>query len=117
NVTGQWIGADEATDPTYWVRQMRQTVRFSEGLSVLLAEPSWVLLEVGPGQTLSSLARQHPHKQSQQTVLASMRHPKQAESDSVLLGTTRARLWLAGMTVAWEQIYAGEARRRIPLPT
>lgn len=72
NVSGQWIRADEATDPSYWVRQMRQTVRFSEGLALLLEEPAWVLLEVGPGQALSTLARRHPLKRPQQRVLCSL---------------------------------------------
>ncbi|MCC6456163.1 MAG: amino acid adenylation domain-containing protein [Caldilineaceae bacterium] len=122
NVTGQWIRAEEATDADYWARQMRQTVRFSEGLSVLLEEPGWVLLEVGPGQTLSTLARRHPDHKSQQTILASLPKlpgPKLADDDGEMQGImqTLGRLWLAGVEVAWEQLYQGEARRRIPLPT
>jgi acyl transferase domain-containing protein/acyl carrier protein len=117
NVTGQWIRTEEATDADYWVRQMRQTVRFSEGLALLLEEPGWVLLEVGPGQTLSTLARRHPHRQSQQTILASL--PKLPGDDDEMQGITQTlgRLWLAGVEVAWERLYQGEARRRIPLPT
>src|SRR5262249_60242349 len=60
NVTGSWITDADATDPGYWGRHMVGTVRFAEGLSELLAAPAWVLLEVGPGSTLTTLARQHP---------------------------------------------------------
>ena len=54
NVTGTWISPDEATNPRYWARHLRQTVRFSDCLSELLAEPNRVLLEVGPGRTLAT---------------------------------------------------------------
>jgi len=60
NVTGTWITAQEATAPSYWARHLRQTVRFAEGLQELLKEPAQILLEVGPGWTLSKLTRRHP---------------------------------------------------------
>src|SRR5262249_13288229 len=56
NVTGTWITAAEATSPGYWVRHLREAVRFADGLGVLLDDPGNVLVEIGPGQTLSTLA-------------------------------------------------------------
>ncbi|HEY1239519.1 MAG TPA: type I polyketide synthase, partial [Bryobacteraceae bacterium] len=58
NVSGTWITAAELADPYYWTKHLRQAVRFSEGVQHLLGEPGRVLLEVGPGQTLTALARQ-----------------------------------------------------------
>ncbi|HEX9668979.1 MAG TPA: beta-ketoacyl synthase N-terminal-like domain-containing protein, partial [Thermoanaerobaculia bacterium] len=60
NVTGGWITAAEATDPGYWARHLRQTVRFGDGLATLLAGDPALVLEVGPGQTLSTFARRQP---------------------------------------------------------
>src|SRR5437764_12813772 len=60
NVTGKWITAQEATDPNYWAAHLRQTVRFADGLEELAQGQKGILLEIGPGQTLSTLARQHP---------------------------------------------------------
>ena len=57
NVSGSWIREEEATDVNYWVRHLRETVRFAEGLGELLKEEKRVLMEVGPGQGLSMLAR------------------------------------------------------------
>ncbi|HEX7735074.1 MAG TPA: type I polyketide synthase, partial [Ktedonobacteraceae bacterium] len=54
NVTGTWITPAEAISPAYWVRHLRQTVRFAEGLQTLLEESERILLEVGPGQTLTT---------------------------------------------------------------
>jgi acyl transferase domain-containing protein len=62
NLTGKWIRPEEAQDPDYWVRHLRQTVRFSDGMQVLARDAGRIFLEVGPGTTLSSLARQHLEK-------------------------------------------------------
>lgn len=116
NVTGNWITAAEATDPGYWARHLRQTVRFADGLERLLKESDSVLLEVGPGQTLSALARQHPAKASEQVVLNSLRHPQERQPDVAFLLTTLGRLWLAGVRVDWKKFHE-DVRRRLPLPT
>ena len=116
NVTGSWITTAEATDPVYWAKHLRQTVRFADGLERLLKESDPLLLEVGPGQTLSTLARQHPSKASEQVVLNSLRHPQERQPDVAFLLTTLGRLWLAGVRVDWPNFYEG-ARRRLPLPT
>ena len=56
--------AGEATNPHYWAKHVRQTVRFAEGVGELLKNPETVLLEVGPGPTLCTFANQHPAKTS-----------------------------------------------------
>lgn len=116
NVTGTWITAAEATAPSYWVRHLRSSVRFQEGLHELLKR-SRVLLEVGPGRTLSTLARRHPHQGTEQLVLSSLRHPHEQHSDIAFLLNTLGQLWLAGIQVDWSGFYANEQRHRIPLPT
>ncbi|MCA9973502.1 MAG: acyltransferase domain-containing protein, partial [Anaerolineales bacterium] len=117
NVSGTWITDDEATDPNYWARHIRETVRFGAGLDVLLTDPATVLLEVGPGQVLSSLAEQHPARLPQQVILSSIRHPRQARDDVDFLLTTLGRLWLAGVRPDWAALHGDAARRRVPLPT
>ncbi|MBI4662865.1 MAG: amino acid adenylation domain-containing protein [Verrucomicrobia bacterium] len=58
NLTGDWLTAVEAVDPAYWVQHTRQTVRFLDGLQILVRGEKRVFLEVGPGRTLSSFVRQ-----------------------------------------------------------
>ncbi|MEW6352921.1 MAG: amino acid adenylation domain-containing protein [Pseudomonadota bacterium] len=116
NVTGTWIDAAQATDPQYWVRHMRHTVRFAAGLQTLLNKTEHVLLEVGPGQTLSTLARQHPAKRAEQSVITSARAAQDNRSDIACLLDAVGRLWLTGATVNWTQFHAHERRRRVPLP-
>jgi len=115
NVTGTWITAAEATDPAYWVRHLRGTVRFAEGLAALYAEPGRVLLEAGPGQSLAQLARQHPDRR-QRLVIATARHPKEEQDDQAVLLGALGQLWLAGAEVDWRGFHRGERRLRVPLP-
>lgn len=114
NVTGTWITANQATDPHYWTQHLCQPVRFSEGLQQV-AQGQTLLLEVGPGRTLTSLARQHSLGEA--TLLTSLRHPQEEISDQAFLLNTLGNLWLAGLEIDWSAFYAQERRQRVPLPT
>jgi acyl transferase domain-containing protein len=114
NLTGTWLTPEQATDSDYWAKHLRQTVRFADGLSALFEEQERLLLEVGPGQTLTALASQHPARSSEQVVVASMR-PQQSELKFVL--GSAGQLWLAGVNIDWARMYEHEQRRRISLPT
>ncbi len=113
NFTGTWITAEQATDPNYWAKHLRSCVRFSEGISALLQEPNRILLEVGPGHTLSTFAKKH----SEPIALSSLRHPQEKHSDVAFLLNTLGKLWLSGVNVDWLGFYAHERRHRLPLPT
>ena len=117
NVTGTWVTPAEVTDPHHWARHVRFKVRFADGLAELLKEPHRILLEVGPGQTLSTLARQSPARPSAQRVLASLPATGGKASETFSMLTALGNLWMAGVSVHWEGFYAQERRQRIPLPT
>ena len=115
NVTGAWITAAEATDPHYWTKHLRQTVRFSEGVRELLSEPSRVLLEVGPGRSLSGFVKLH--EAPPVTTVSSLPRARERKSEVECLLEAAGRLWLAGVKIDWSSFYAGEQRRRVHLPT
>jgi acyl transferase domain-containing protein/thioesterase domain-containing protein len=117
NYTGTWIKPEEATDPQYWVRHLRHTVRFSAGLKTLLASPERIFLEVGPGRILSSLVRQQPDSKAGQPALSSLRHPDEAVPDDAYFLAVLGRLWASGVKVDSGRIWRGEHRLRVPLPT
>ncbi len=81
SMTGTWITDEQATSPDYWVQQVRRAVRFSSGIAELLQDPANILVEVGPGQTLSTLARQHPAKQAGQEIVASLKSEENTKQD------------------------------------
>ena len=117
NLSGDWITPQEATNPAYWVRHLRHTVRFAAGLATLLQEPNRLFLEVGPGQTLSSLLRLHPHKEASHTAVASLRHRKEKVADQQFALNKLGQIWQAGGTPDWSALYGDELRYRVPLPT
>jgi acyl transferase domain-containing protein len=116
-LTGTWITANEAVDPGYWGRQIRCGVRFGPAVVELLKAPGLVLLEVGPGNTLSTLAKLHLREKTQRTVVNSLRHAKGGPPDLACMLTALGSLWLAGFAVDWRRPYIHERRQRIPLPT
>ena len=117
NTTGTWITPEQSVDPNYWVAQLRQPVRFADCVEELFKTPRLVLLEAGPGNTLASLAMQHPDRNREHVALSSIRHPKETKSDSDFILNTLGRLWLKGVPVDWAGFYANEKRRRVGLPS
>ena len=116
NVTGTWITDAQATSPDYWAEHLRASVRFGDGLGELWREPGRVLVEVGPGQTLTSWALQHPAAPAGAPAVATLRHALDRQDDRAVLLGALARLWLAGARVDWAALEP-ERRRRVPLPT
>jgi acyl transferase domain-containing protein len=115
NVTGTWIRAEEAGDPAYWARHLHGTVRFADGLGVLLEEPRRVLLEVGPGRPLTGLARRHPDFGDEHRAIASLPAAgDKSDADAALLAAA-GHLWLAGLAPDWHAVQA--PGRHVPLPT
>ena len=117
NLTGDWITAQQATDPDYWVHHLRHTVRFADGVGRLLSEARHVLLEVGPGRTLTSLASAHEARGAGQVITNSLRHPDDEQPDRPYMLAALGRLWQGGVEPDWLRFYAGQQRRRISLPT
>ncbi|HEY0738125.1 MAG TPA: acyltransferase domain-containing protein, partial [Herpetosiphonaceae bacterium] len=116
NLTGTWISADDAQSPAYWARHLRQTVRFDAGLQTLLTQADWLLLEVGPGHTLSTLTRQSIAKTAQHTIVASLRGARERATGEDL-PSALAQCWLAGTAIDWAAVHSGQQRQRVPLPT
>ena len=97
--------------------RVRQAVRLADNLQAMLANPDRILLEVGPGQTLTTLARQQPAHTKAHIVVTSMRSANGREADETVLLQALGKLWACGANVSWQGFRSGERRRRVPLPT
>jgi amino acid adenylation domain-containing protein len=118
NLTGAWITPADAVDPEYWVKHVREAVRFGPGLQEIAKAPGErVFLEVGPGQALSGLARKIVDARAATRVLASLPPPKKEQSERVFLLDTLGKFWLAGVAVDWHALHGKGKRHRVPLPT
>jgi len=116
-VTGAWVTEKETTDPAYWARQLRQAVRFSAGVIELEKNANCILLEVGPGNVLATLARQHAGASADQIIASSLSDGFSGKGDSANLMKAVGSLWLAGVQPNWEAFHAEGRRQRVSLPT
>jgi len=117
NVTGTWIEPGEAVDPAYWARHLVEPVRFTQGVEHLLEGGGLALLEVGPGQGLVTLARQHPAFSARHLAAPALPDRRAGSSEQAQVLSALGRLWGAGVEVDWRGFYGAEKRRRVPLPT
>lgn len=112
NVTGEWIADADATDPDYWARHLRQTVRFGDGLATLLRDDHPVLLECGPGRQLCGLARL---QRTSLETLPSLPSRSGEVPELEVIYRAAGRLWVSGATLD-RKTFGGTANR-VPLPT
>lgn len=117
NVSGTWITAAQATDPAYWGTHLRNAVRFADCARSLLRDSDYVLLEVGPGETLGSLIRAQAGQHAQKTIVSSMRHALASANDRDYWLAALGKLWLKNVRIDWKALHAGDRRLRVPLPT
>jgi amino acid adenylation domain-containing protein len=114
-ISGEPLTAAEATDPGYWARQVRATVQFSRAMGAELARADTVFVEVGPGQALTALLRQHPGitgtPARHVALLGSAQKPGDAAVHAV---QALGQIWCHGVNVAWP---VPRGARRTPLPT
>jgi acyl transferase domain-containing protein/acyl carrier protein len=119
--TGTWIEAGQAREPAYWAQQMIAPVRFDKAIAEVARMPGAALLEVGPGQTLASLARQALiGAETRDTVVAAtlpvgMAAGRGGDREQVLRAV--AAYWTGGGAVDWERLHESGGRRIGQLPT
>jgi phthiocerol/phenolphthiocerol synthesis type-I polyketide synthase E len=114
NVTGDWITPASATDPSYWARHTRDTVRFADCVATLAREGDWLLVECGPGQQLTGLARSQRGANAVKSV-PSMARRDGTVSDLDALYSAVGALWASGVKLDLADLDGGA--RRVPLPT
>ncbi|MFJ9822595.1 SDR family NAD(P)-dependent oxidoreductase, partial [Streptomyces sp. NPDC101151] len=111
NVTGRIAAAEELGSADYWVRHVRQAVRFSDGVRALAAEGVSVFLELGPDGVLSAMGAETVPDAVFIPVLRSGR----PEDRGLISGLALA--WTHGATVDWAALFEGSGAARVELPT
>ena len=115
NVSGGWIKTEEATDPAYWSRHIRSTVRFSDNLTELFCKPERIFVEVGPGNTLTTFVRQQGGGKAK--AFQSLPHPRETVFGLHCALQTLGELWFLGVKVDWAKLHEPDSPRRVSLPT
>ena len=116
SVTGTWLTDEEATNTEYWTNHLRATVNFSLALDTILKLEDSILLEVGPGKALTTLALQKKAAKSK-TILSSLPIPKNNDNSYPELFNTLGNLWLRGVDPDWQSFYGEQTRQKLKLPS
>lgn len=118
NLTGTRADAQTLADPEYWVKHLRDPVRFSDGVRTLLDQPGTILLEAGPGQGLCALARQNSAGQPRAILASTAKAQGPAGgSDHEQMLAAAGALWAQGATPDWAALRGPGEPRRVSLPT
>ncbi|MGC7097413.1 type I polyketide synthase [Amycolatopsis lurida] len=107
------VGGDEVTDPEYWVRHVRDTVRFADRVSELHGDGVTRFLEIGPDAPLTGAIRECLDEPDIIAVPSLRRDRDEADTALTGLGT----LFAAGVEVDWPALFDGTGARHTPLPT
>ncbi|MEV4923831.1 type I polyketide synthase [Streptomyces roseoverticillatus] len=112
NVTGGLAAEELICSAEYWVRHVRETVRFADGVRALAAEGASAFLELGPDGVLAAMAQ---HSLDGTPVVVPALRKDRPEEQALL--TALARLHVAGVGVDWTGLFTGTGARRVDLPT
>ena len=112
NVTGEVLRPGDIT-PAYWMRHMREPVRFAKGIERAAALGCRVFVEVGPRPVLLGMA-QLSAADADALWLPSLR-PDRGEWTQLLESV--AAFWASGRDVDWAVLDRGRRRLKVPLPT
>ncbi|MFE9065435.1 type I polyketide synthase [Streptomyces violaceusniger] len=118
NVTGEAANADEVCSAEYWVRHVREAVRFADGVRALEAQGVSRFVEVGPDGVLTAMARDcvadRPEGTTEPVLVPVLRKDR---PETLALTTALAELHVHGVGVDWAQTFAGRDARKVELPT
>nr|WP_284748671.1 type I polyketide synthase [Amycolatopsis sp. RTGN1] len=109
NVTGQVATAAELGDPEYWVRQVRATVRFADGVGALAGRGVTRFLELGPAGVLSAMVAE---SLDDDVVAVPLLRADRPEVRTLL--SALATLQVDGGGVAWAEVLRDGVRVELP---
>ncbi|MEU1827553.1 type I polyketide synthase, partial [Streptomyces abikoensis] len=118
NVTGELATAAQLRSPEYWVRHVREAVRFADGIRCLESKNVSTFLELGPDTVLTALAQDCVSAGSEQqdaVALIPTQRRNRSEERELLAGLGAAHL--RGVPVDWSACLQNTGARRVDLPT
>ncbi|MFE9222842.1 SDR family NAD(P)-dependent oxidoreductase, partial [Streptomyces lavendulae] len=111
NLTGSLV-SDEMGSAEFWVRHVRDAVRFLDGIRALEGAGVTTYVELGPDGVLSALAQECVNEDA---VFVPVLRKDRAEAESLVRAVAQA--FVQGAKVDWSAFFAGTGARRVDLPT
>ncbi|MFE9847160.1 type I polyketide synthase, partial [Streptomyces goshikiensis] len=114
NLTGALV-ADEMGSAEFWVRHVREAVRFLDGVRALEAAGVTAYVELGPDGVLSALAQGCLADENSNALFMPALRKGRPEAETLV--TTLGQAHAHGVEVDWAAYFAGSGARRVDLPT
>ncbi|MGW1275110.1 polyketide synthase dehydratase domain-containing protein, partial [Streptomyces sp. NPDC002491] len=112
--SGRLAVEGELASAEYWVRHVREAVRFADGVGALAAEGVTRFLEIGPDSTLTALARAVAEEAGDEALfVATLRKDRDEPRTTV---AAMAALHVSGRAVDWKALL-NDTNESVPLPT
>ena len=117
NLSGALASSEEVCTPEYWVRHVRETVRFADGVRRLWEEGVRTFLELGPEGALSAMVAECVDADADADVEASTAPLLRRDGgETRSLFTALAQAWVRGGGVNWTEALARPGAARVDLP-
>ncbi|MEU3986571.1 SDR family NAD(P)-dependent oxidoreductase [Streptomyces sp. NPDC026672] len=115
NVTGQLAAAGELESPEYWVRHVREAVRFADGIRTLAEQSVTRYVELGPDATLTTLAQPCVPAGDKDPLFTAALRKDRPEADTITAAVSKA--FVHGVALDWPAFLAGSGAHTVELPT
>ncbi|WP_425576929.1 beta-ketoacyl synthase N-terminal-like domain-containing protein, partial [Streptomyces fulvorobeus] len=112
NLTGVVASAEELCSAGYWVRHVREAVRFADGIRTLAEQGVTTFLELGPDGVLSAMARESAPDEA--VTVPVLRKNRDEELSAV---AALSQLHVCGVVVDWARFFEGTGASRVDVPT
>ncbi|WP_424217639.1 SDR family NAD(P)-dependent oxidoreductase (plasmid) [Streptomyces sp. BI20] len=113
-LTGARAADEELTSPEYWVRHVREAVRFGDGVRTLEAAGVRTHLELGPDAVLCPIGTGALADPDASLFLPALRRDRDEEES---LAALLAALHVRGVPMDRARVFAGAGARTVDLPT
>ncbi|MDN3355697.1 type I polyketide synthase [Actinomadura sp. DC4] len=113
-VTGRPVTVGRLGSADHWAECVRESGGLAAGLDFLREGGAGVFLELGHGERLAAMARDHVAAGPGPVVLAALEGDR---PESAAFAAAMAGAYVQGADLDWEQVFAGRECRRIGLPT
>jgi pimaricinolide synthase PimS1 len=115
NVTGEVLGAEQATDPGYWVEHVRRPVRFADAIASLDRLGAATYVELGPEGALTAIAADC--LTGRDVLPALIPTLREGREEPRALSGALAAAHASGAKVDWDTLFAASGAEQVPLPT
>lgn len=116
-LTGNRINDESAIDAAYWEQEISSSAHFPDSLAAFQQDSSNIFIEVGPGNSLSTMLNKHYDEKEGAMAFPSLPNYDDQRLIEKVLFSTLGQLWLAGVDIDWRVYYKHEKRNKVALPT